>query len=59
MKTIVVTGGTSGIGRALASTYLARGEQVVCVGPDPAKGERFLDEGRASSTLRPRPRSPR
>jgi NAD(P)-dependent dehydrogenase (short-subunit alcohol dehydrogenase family) len=45
MKTIIVTGGTSGIGRALASTYLARGEQVVCVGPDPAKGKRFLDGG--------------
>jgi hypothetical protein len=43
MKTIVVSGGTSGIGNALASTYLARGDKVVVIGPDPAKGKRFLD----------------
>ncbi|MEV0041189.1 SDR family NAD(P)-dependent oxidoreductase [Streptomyces sp. NPDC056909] len=43
MKTIVVTGGTSGIGQALAHTYLDRGDQVVILGPDPAKGKKFLD----------------
>jgi short subunit dehydrogenase len=43
MKTIVVSGGTSGIGTALASTYLARGDQVVVIGPDAEKGKRFLD----------------
>jgi NAD(P)-dependent dehydrogenase (short-subunit alcohol dehydrogenase family) len=43
MKTIVVSGGTSGIGEALASTSLARGDQVVVIGPDPTKGRRFLD----------------
>ena len=43
MRTIVVSGGTSGIGEALASTYLDRGDQVIVIGPDPAKGKRFLD----------------
>ncbi|QNP75224.1 SDR family NAD(P)-dependent oxidoreductase [Streptomyces roseirectus] len=54
MKTIVVTGGTSGIGQALAHTCLERGERVVVVAPDPVKGKKFLDtaqrtgaEGRA------------
>ncbi|MFE6051836.1 SDR family NAD(P)-dependent oxidoreductase [Kitasatospora sp. NPDC056446] len=43
MKTIVVTGGTSGIGQALANTYLGRGDQVVVIAPDPVKGRKFLD----------------
>ncbi|MFI5773376.1 SDR family NAD(P)-dependent oxidoreductase [Streptomyces sp. NPDC051658] len=43
VKTIVVTGGTSGIGQALANTYLGRGDQVVVLGPDPVKGKKFLD----------------
>ncbi|MEE1735369.1 SDR family NAD(P)-dependent oxidoreductase [Streptomyces sp. BE147] len=46
MKTIVVTGGTSGIGQALAHTYLGRGDQVVVLGPDPAKGRAFLGAAR-------------
>jgi NAD(P)-dependent dehydrogenase (short-subunit alcohol dehydrogenase family) len=44
LKTIVVSGGTSGIGRALAETYLARGDQVVIIGLDPEKGHGFLEE---------------
>lgn len=48
MKTIVVTGGTSGIGHALANTYLDRGEQVVVLGPDPAKGKKFLNAAHKS-----------
>ncbi|RSM85688.1 oxidoreductase [Kibdelosporangium aridum] len=43
MKTIVVSGGTTGIGEALAHHYLGRGDQVVVIGSDPAKGMRFLD----------------
>ncbi|MGP4016017.1 SDR family NAD(P)-dependent oxidoreductase [Saccharopolyspora sp. 5N708] len=43
MRTIVVSGGTSGIGEALAHTYLDRGDKVTVIGPDPAKGKRFLD----------------
>lgn len=37
MTTIVITGGTDGMGRALARTYLGRGDTVVIVGRDPAK----------------------
>ncbi|MFM9441703.1 SDR family NAD(P)-dependent oxidoreductase [Streptomyces acidiscabies] len=48
MKTIVVTGGTSGIGEALAHTYLGRGDQVVVLAPDPAKGKKFLDTAHKS-----------
>jgi NAD(P)-dependent dehydrogenase (short-subunit alcohol dehydrogenase family) len=43
LKTIVVSGGTTGIGEALAHTYLDRGDQVVVIGSDPAKGMKFLD----------------
>ncbi|WP_329110876.1 SDR family NAD(P)-dependent oxidoreductase [Micromonospora sp. NBC_01699] len=42
MRTIVISGGTDGMGRALASTYLGRGDNVVIVGRDPAKGAAFL-----------------
>ncbi|MEV4626908.1 SDR family NAD(P)-dependent oxidoreductase [Micromonospora sp. NPDC049523] len=42
MRTIVISGGTDGMGRALASTYLGRGDTVVIVGRDPAKGADFL-----------------
>jgi NAD(P)-dependent dehydrogenase (short-subunit alcohol dehydrogenase family) len=37
MTTIVITGGTDGMGRALARTYLDHGDTVVIVGRDPAK----------------------
>ncbi|MBB5783430.1 SDR family NAD(P)-dependent oxidoreductase [Nonomuraea jabiensis] len=36
-KTIVISGGTDGMGRALASTYLDRGDTVVIIGRDAAK----------------------
>ncbi|GAA2043016.1 hypothetical protein GCM10009839_52580 [Catenulispora yoronensis] len=42
MPTTVITGGTDGIGRALATTYLARGHDVLVVGTSTAKGEEFL-----------------
>ncbi len=40
-KTMVLTGGTSGIGRAAARALAARGARLVVVGRDPAKLERL------------------
>lgn len=42
MATTVITGGTDGIGRALAGTYLERGHDVLVVGTSVEKGEAFL-----------------
>ncbi|WP_280398226.1 SDR family NAD(P)-dependent oxidoreductase [Nocardia carnea] len=42
MKTVVVTGGTDGIGRALARTYLERGERVVVIGRSPDKARTLM-----------------
>ena len=42
MATAVITGGTDGIGRALADTYLARGHDVLVVGTSAEKGAAFL-----------------
>ncbi|MEV0402029.1 SDR family NAD(P)-dependent oxidoreductase [Actinoallomurus sp. NPDC050550] len=41
MRTIVISGGTDGMGYALARTYLSRGDTVVILGRDPGKGEAF------------------
>jgi NAD(P)-dependent dehydrogenase (short-subunit alcohol dehydrogenase family) len=38
VKTLVITGATDGMGRALAETYLRRGDTVVAIGRDPDKG---------------------
>jgi len=54
MKTVVITGGTDGIGRALAQTYLERGDQVAVVGTSQAKGDAFLA---AASALRAQSRA--
>ncbi|CAL9328632.1 SDR family NAD(P)-dependent oxidoreductase [Streptomyces sp. enrichment culture] len=39
MKTVVITGGTSGIGRDLARTYLDRGERAVVIGTNKTRSE--------------------
>ncbi len=44
MKTILITGGTDGIGRALAEKYIAAGNRVIVVGTSEEKGKRFLTE---------------
>lgn len=44
-KTVVISGGTNGMGRATALERLARGDRVIVIGSDPAKaveGARFL-----------------
>ncbi|MBF6171875.1 TIGR03618 family F420-dependent PPOX class oxidoreductase [Nocardia blacklockiae] len=42
MSRIVVVGGTDGMGRAVALERVGRGDEVVVVGRDPAKGRAFL-----------------
>lgn len=54
MKTVVIAGGTDGIGKALAATRLSRGDTVLVIGRDEAKGKAFLDSAEA---LGARPRA--
>src|SRR5690348_4049384 len=44
MRTMVITGGTDGIGKGLALHYLRQGDRVIAVGSTQAKGDRFLAE---------------
>lgn len=46
MKTILITGGTSGIGKGIAMHYLKNGDRVIVVGSSNAKGEAFYEESR-------------
>ena len=43
MRVTVISGGTNGMGRALALARLARGDRVVAIGSDPAKGRALGD----------------
>jgi len=45
----LVTGGTDGIGKAIASALAARGAEVLIVGRDPEKGARAERELRATA----------
>ncbi|MEV6769330.1 SDR family NAD(P)-dependent oxidoreductase [Nocardia sp. NPDC051030] len=45
MKTIVITGGTAGIGRYLADTYVRRGDRVVVIGRNTVAGKKFQESG--------------
>ena len=47
-KTALVTGGTSGIGRAVATTLAGRGAHVILSGRDAARGAKVAEEIRAS-----------
>ncbi|WP_433733965.1 SDR family NAD(P)-dependent oxidoreductase [Nocardia sp. CA-129566] len=42
MGAVVITGGTDGIGRALATVYLRRGHDVLVVGRSTRKGQEFI-----------------
>ncbi len=44
MKTILITGGTNGLGRGLATHYLKTGERVIAIGSSVNNGKIFLDE---------------
>lgn len=48
MNTLVIAGGTDGIGKALAQAYLGRGATVVVIGRNPERGRHFLDTARAA-----------
>ncbi|MFF2777381.1 SDR family NAD(P)-dependent oxidoreductase [Streptomyces sp. NPDC058052] len=47
MSTLVIAGGTDGIGKALAERGLDRGDTVFVIGRDPAKGRAYLERARA------------
>ncbi|MFD8864707.1 SDR family NAD(P)-dependent oxidoreductase [Streptomyces sp. NPDC059590] len=49
MQTVVITGGTDGLGKGLALHYLREGARVIAVGSTPAKGEAFLSEAADSN----------
>ncbi|MCK2218025.1 hypothetical protein MF672_030160 [Actinomadura sp. ATCC 31491] len=44
MRTYVVAGGTTGMGRALALHHLRAGDRVTVVGSDPGRGRDLLAE---------------
>ena len=46
MKTIIITGGTSGIGKGVAMHYLKNGDQVIAIGSSAARGEMFYEEAK-------------
>ncbi|MFC4565014.1 SDR family NAD(P)-dependent oxidoreductase [Nocardiopsis mangrovi] len=43
-KTVIISGGTSGMGRAVALERLARGDHVTVIGSSEARGRALLDE---------------
>jgi NAD(P)-dependent dehydrogenase (short-subunit alcohol dehydrogenase family) len=52
MAVTVIAGGTDGIGRALATTYLDRGHHVTVVGRNAEKGRAFLDSSDRARFIR-------
>lgn len=46
MKTILITGGTDGVGKGIAMHYIKKGDYVIIVGSSSAKGEKFLEEAK-------------
>ncbi|WP_433892846.1 SDR family NAD(P)-dependent oxidoreductase [Streptomyces sp. CA-111067] len=52
MRNVVISGGTDGIGRALAASCLSRGDDVLVIGRDPAKGAVFTAGGARARFVR-------
>ncbi|MBD8500921.1 SDR family NAD(P)-dependent oxidoreductase [Paenibacillus arenosi] len=50
MKTILITGGTDGIGKGIATHYLKKGDRVIAVGSSAVKGNLFLQEAKQLGT---------
>jgi len=46
MRTILITGGTDGIGKGVAMSFIKKGDRVIVVGSSSAKGDNFLNEAR-------------
>ncbi|KUO77469.1 MAG: hypothetical protein APF77_06305 [Clostridia bacterium BRH_c25] len=46
MKTILITGGTDGMGKGVAMHFLKKGDRVIVVGSSTAKGDIFYNEAR-------------
>jgi NAD(P)-dependent dehydrogenase (short-subunit alcohol dehydrogenase family) len=44
VKTILITGGASGIGKGIAAHYIKAGERVVVVGSSKTNGDHFINE---------------
>jgi NAD(P)-dependent dehydrogenase (short-subunit alcohol dehydrogenase family) len=51
MGTIVISGGTDGMGRALALGRASRGDRVIAIGSNAGKGERLLAQAPATGTI--------
>ncbi|OOM82360.1 3-ketoacyl-(acyl-carrier-protein) reductase [Clostridium puniceum] len=46
MKTILITGGTDGMGKGIAMHFLKKGDRVIVVGSSSAKGDIFYNEAK-------------
>jgi len=46
LKTILITGGASGLGKGLALNYLSKGDRVISIGESAPNGELFLQEAK-------------
>lgn len=51
MKTVLVTGGASGLGKGISLRLLAKGDQVIAVGSSKANGDAFRDEARQQGAM--------
>src|SRR4051812_33283759 len=54
-RTVLITGATDGLGRALAADLAGRGARILVHGRDPGRGSHAAREGRAARADGPRP----